>query len=427
MRKERVEDVALFLVLAAPVCAALVGQDGAVEGDLPQALGLAALAGAVAGARRFPAAALAVVLALTAVHGNFVFGIPVLSLLAGLRMERVRPVGWTLCAVFVGGAALNLAHGAPAATWFVVTWWFVVAGVLPWLLGRYLRLRADLAEAGWERARRLEHEQRIVGERERLRERARIAADLHDSLGHELSLLALRAAALELSADLPERHRAAAGDLRAGAATATERLQEILGILRPGEAATRPAGETVADLVERAAGSGMAVRLAESGPAAPALADRAAHRIVQEALTNAAKHAPGAAVRVDLARTGAETAVEVVNGPPPAGPLPGASGGGHGLTGLRERVRLSGGTLAAGPDGEGFAVRARLPHVPPRSPEPEPSPGGTEESELAAARLSGRRAARRGLAAAVAVPALLVGALGAAMAAYQTYTEGFPW
>ncbi|GAB2810008.1 hypothetical protein GCM10022221_04260 [Actinocorallia aurea] len=423
MRRETWEDAGLFLVLAAPVCAALAGPGGVGESDLPQVFGLVGLAGVVAVARRLPAAALGAVLALTAVHGNFVFGIPVMSLLAGRRMERVLPVVWTLCGVFVAGAALNLAYGVPAQTWFVLTWWFVVAGVLPWLLGRYWRLRADLEEAGWERARRLEHEQRLVGERERLRERGRIAADLHDSLGHELSLLALRAAALELAADLPERHRAAAGDLREGTAAATERLQEILGILRPGEAATRPAGETVADLVERAAGSGMAVVLTESGPAAPALADRAAHRIVQEALTNAARHAPGAAVRVGLVRTGAETAVEVVNERPPAGALPGASGGGHGLTGLRERVRLSGGELAAGPDGEGFAVRARLPHVPPPAMEPEPA----EEGESAAARTSRRRAARRGLAAAVAVPALLVGALGVAMLAYHVHTKGCPW
>ncbi|MDX6738939.1 sensor histidine kinase [Actinocorallia sp. A-T 12471] len=488
MRRERVADVGLFLVLGAPAAFALGIPEGLSEA--PQAVGLVGLAGAVAVARRFPAVALAGAIALTALHGNFAFAIPVMSLLAGRRMARVRPVVWALCGVFALGTVLHLVRGEPAETWFQLTWWFVVAGVLPWLLGRYWRLRADLEESGWERARRLEREQRIVGERERLRERARIAADLHDRLGHELSLLALRAAALELAADLPERHRTAAADVREGAAAATERLQEILGILRPGDAATRPSGETVADLVERAAASGMAVTLDESGPPAPALADRAAHRIVQEALTNAAKHAPGAAVCVNVTRTDHDTSVEIINNPPPAGPLPSAPGNRLGLTGLRERVRLTGGTLTATPEAHGFALRAHLPHTPPPTHPDHPTPahpdptrsalaqfdparvdpgridldragfgrfdpvdpdlagyrdadggpvnagvvrggasgaGWDEVDSAVAARRSGRRAARRGLAAAVAVPVALVGALGLAMAAYYTYTGGFTW
>src|SRR3954471_20518274 len=120
----------------------------------------------------------------------------------------------------------------------------------------------------------------------RLRERSRIAEDMRDSVGHELSLIALRAAALEVDDDLPERHRAAATELRQAAATATERLGEIIGVLRDGGSAapTLPAHE----LVDRAAASGLEVRLVQEGRAELSpMVDRAVHRVVQEALTNA--------------------------------------------------------------------------------------------------------------------------------------------
>src|SRR5688500_17952609 len=108
----------------------------------------------------------------------------------------------------------------------------VYAGLFPWLVGRYRRQQRALVAAGWEQAEQLEREQRMLAREVRLRERARIAEDMHDSLGHELSLLALRAGALELSADLDERTRAVAGQLRAGAAAATGQLRDIIDVLR---------------------------------------------------------------------------------------------------------------------------------------------------------------------------------------------------
>ncbi|WP_106399693.1 sensor histidine kinase [Actinocorallia populi] len=413
-KKHPIWDMALFAVLAAPIVATLPDRPAELW---TQGAGLAGLALAVGISRRLPAAALAIGLSLTALHGNFVFGAPVFACLAGLRMERTRPVARALAAVFAGGALLNVVRGVEVTTWFPLTVWLVLLGVLPWLAGRCWRQYTELVAAGWQRAEQLEREQRIIGERERLRERSRIAEDMHDALGHELSLLALRAAALEVAPELPERYQNSARELREGTASATERLQQIIGVLReePEAARTRPAGETVADLVERARSSGMAVDLAETGGPAPLLADLAAHRLVQEALTNATKHAPGAPVRVRLSRESGETRVEVVNGPPPAGPLPGAPGGRLGLMRLRERVQLTGGTFEAGPTGEGgFAVRAWVPHA-------AAPVAGRPDSESAAHLASGRRRVRRGLAAAVAVPAVLLALLGAIMAAYHLY------
>ncbi|MGH3928880.1 MAG: histidine kinase, partial [Pseudonocardiaceae bacterium] len=112
---------------------------------------------------------------------------------------------------------------------------------------------ALLVSAGWERAERMEREQQMIVDQARLRERARIAQDMHDSLGHELSLIALRAGALELDPDLDERHRAAAAELRGSASTATERLGEIIGVLREEntDPPMQPSGESIVELVDR--------------------------------------------------------------------------------------------------------------------------------------------------------------------------------
>jgi hypothetical protein len=208
----------------------------------------------------------------------------------------------------------------------------------------------------------------------RLRERSRIASDMHDTLGHELSLIALRAAALQVDPGLPDSARRAAGELREIAAQTTEHLRETIRVLRDdGEAPpVRPGGETIASLVERALASGLAVTVEGSLPSLPPLADRAAYRVVQEALTNAAKHAPGAAVTVRLSsdESSGDAIVTVTNTAPPGADgasdlgAAGASGevGGLGLVGLDERVRLAGGHLRAGPiDDSGFEVTAALP------------------------------------------------------------------
>jgi signal transduction histidine kinase len=156
--------------------------------------------------------------------------------------------------------------------------------------------------------------------------------------------------------------------LRRSAGEATERLREIIGVLRvDGDSVPmQPAREAVTDLVERVRTSRMAVTLDCQGDLErlPEMAHRAAYSVVREALTNAAKHAPGASVTVRLIRSGTDAVVSVVNEAPARQPPADRPRGGHGLIGMRERVRLVGGSLHAGPcEGGGFEVTARLPHA----------------------------------------------------------------
>ncbi len=269
-----------------------------------------------------------------------------------------------------------------AGTRFVAV--VLTAGMLCWCAGRFWRQYQDLNRAGWERAGHLARERELIADQARLRERSRIAQDMHDALGHELSLLALSAGALKLADGLTSAHRDAAADIRSRAESAVDRLGTVIGVLR--ETAddtppTRTPGADVRLLAEEASAAGLAVtaRIDEvpdgdaHSPSPYTLRDT--YRIVQEALTNVAKHAPEADVTVEVAHGEDGTRVAVENAPAPAA----ATGrdvrqhiGGCGLIGLEERVRLAGGTLSHGatPEG-GFAVRALLPHTPaPRSRRP---------------------------------------------------------
>ena len=385
----------------------------------------ATMALAVLLSRGRPLWSVIVVVLATLMDGNFLFAIPVLSYLLGLRHDRVGPVAGAFTAIAVGGSVVNLAVlGTTVWNWFLLVGTLLFAGVFPWLVGRYRAQQQRLVVAGWQRAEHLERERRHVAEQARLRERNRIATEMHDSLGHDLSLIALRAAALEVAADLSAERRAAAGQIRADAAAATDRLRDTIGLLRdPGQPATlEPVDERVDDLVARARGSGMAVTLRCTGdPAAvPGQVARTVHRVVQESLTNAVRHAPGAAVEVTVTHLPDDTTVTVVNTNPVG--TPHGAGGGTGLAGIAERVRLTGGTCTAAPAGGGFRVAARLPHAaapapvpglqgdapPPALPHGVPapvtgSPVGAHAVDLRAA----RRRVRRSLAAAVLVPAAL--------------------
>ncbi|CAL9527085.1 sensor histidine kinase [Streptomyces sp. enrichment culture] len=357
------------------------------------------------------------------------------AFLAGRRPGGTWPGAGVLGGVVVAGAlaVLLVPSWSVHATFLVAV--VVLAGTLPWFAGRFWWQYRELVRAGWERAAHLEREQRLVAEQARLRERARIAQDMHDLLGHDLSLIALSAGALQLAPGLPDEHRATARDIRARAGAAVERLGEVVGLLREEGAAPEPppGGDTrdagLAGLVASASASGLAVELgvegAPPGEGLPPAVGRAAHRVVQEALTNAAKHAPGAPVAVRLVHGDGRTTVRVENGPP-TGDRPGApSGGGHGLIGLDERVRLAGGTLRYGPGDGGFAVTAELPHTPAgahRDPvgehpapvgemgpccgpvrEPGPAPAG-ERPGLSQERRWARRRVGRALAALALVP-----------------------
>lgn len=193
---------------------------------------------------------------------------------------------------------------------------------------------------------------------------------MHDVLGHRLSLLSVHAGALEFNVHAPRGEIVrAAGVIRQSAHLALRDLAEVIGVLRTAPAqGERPQPELadLARLVAEARTTSDRIELTgpPEGPAPPPAVGRTVYRIVQEALTNARKHAPGAPVTVRVTGSPAHRlTVEVHNATPP-GPGPEASSGnsgGQGLIGLAERVRLAGGQLEAGPTGGGFRVCAWLP------------------------------------------------------------------
>ncbi|WP_250009608.1 sensor histidine kinase [Actinoplanes sp. M2I2] len=397
VRREWVADGVLGSVLIAPVVA-----NQALSSEYLALLGaLAAAAVIVLTVRRRPVVAWLVVLLGTLLDGNFVFGLPVLSYLLGLRTERVRTVALAFVVIAAGGTALNVAvlHTA-LAEWFFLAMALLLLGVFPWLAGRYRAQQARLVSAGWERAARLEYEHRMVVREARLRERARIAQEMHDSLGHELSLIALNAGALETTPGLPAKQSAAAGRIRASAGAATDQLREIIGVLRGEDDGPplEPAGEQVEALVERHREAGMTVLFERRGELPPPI-ERTVHGFVREALTNASRHARGATVRVTLAGDGDHTTASVINDAPPSRGEGRPMSTGLGLLGLRERVRLAGGTLTAErtPDG-GFRAVAVIPHD--GAPDVAEPPVITEMHDA-------RRRARRSLAAAIVTPLVL--------------------
>jgi signal transduction histidine kinase len=214
-----------------------------------------------------------------------------------------------------------------------------------------------------ESLRRAEAEQRLHIEQARHAERTRIAREMHDVLAHRISLLSLHAGALEFRPDAsPDEVAAAAGVIRASAHQALEDLRAVIGLLREGGEGEEPQPpqptlEALPGLLEESRAAGMRihadVRVPDLG-AVPETTGRHGLRIVQEALTNARKHATSAPV--DLRVEGAPGV------PVTAGTAPAIPGSGTGLVGLAERATLAGGYLDHGVDRDGsFSLRAWLP------------------------------------------------------------------
>ncbi|WP_378740957.1 sensor histidine kinase [Nocardia brasiliensis] len=340
----------------------------------------------------------------------------VCAFLLGLRTGSTRPFTLGVVGLLASGVvALSVVPSwISLATGFVTV--VVGAAVVPWFVGRFWYLSRRLVRTGWERAAQLEREQLLVADRARLRERTLIAQDMHDVLGHELTMIALSAGALQLAQGLAEPHRVAVQDIRARAAEAVDRLGEVIGVLRQ-ETANGSDTHAVTGLVDKASAAGLAVRLRVEGEVtsvAPGIA-RAVYRVVQEALTNIGKHAPTATAEVRIRYATDETEVHVANGPG-SGTAPARSdSAGSGLIGLDERVRLADGSLTYGPTANGFCVHARFPRpgqLPDEVGEPPGAPVHAVEDHRRA-----RHRLHRTVVAAVLVPlvagALLIGALRA--------------
>ncbi|MEU3543368.1 sensor histidine kinase [Streptomyces paromomycinus] len=282
---------------------------------------------------------------------------------------------------------------------------FLAIVAMPGISSRYWSQNRTLVETLHAQRTQLLRENAMIARQTRLRERQRIAQDMHDSLGHQLTLIAVHTGALEVDSELNGRQREAVGVLRGASVAAMRELREVVGLLRDEHedtagahpaigAGTAPdAGQRGVDqvdaLAEASRGAGARISVSRSGEPralAPAV-DRAAYRIVQEGLTNAHKHASGAPVAVALRYEPDSLLVEVVNGPVP----PGAAGGpqvsgGQGLTGLRERARLVGGMVHSGPvPGGGFRLAGVLPYGPVAVPATAREPVPTGEAAGAAA------------------------------------------
>jgi signal transduction histidine kinase len=311
---------------------------------------------------------------------------------AGLWLRRRWPVGLALVLValstfseVVGGAMIvalfSVAiHRPPRITMRLFALSVLAALVYvvvrpepgePWLLlflfgvaiqgaavgwGLFIRARRQLIESLRDRAARAETEAQLRAEQAQQRARDEIAREMHDVLGHRLSLLSVHAGALEFRPGAsPEEIAGAAKVIRENAHQALQDLREVIGVLRaPVGELPQPTLADVRELVAESDRAGMRVGLGEEvGGAVPDLVGRTAYRVVQEALTNARKHAPGAAVDVHLAGgPGQGLTVEVCNQPPDPGPADapaGDPGTGQGLVGLAERVALASGRLEHGP------------------------------------------------------------------------------
>ncbi|MFG2003709.1 sensor histidine kinase [Spirillospora sp. NPDC048911] len=281
--------------------------------------------------------------------------------------------------VAVAVAATGVAAHAVQGWWRPTSgisygWWLILitaayGALVGW--GALARSRRALLESLRERARRAEAEQgRRVAEA-RMLERTRIAREMHDVLAHRLSLLATYAGALEYRPDAPPEQLArAAGVIRTGAHQALDELRDVIILLRDDEedAGSRPQ-PVLADiprLVEESRDAGTRVDLRDevAEPSTlPAAAGRTAYRVVQEALTNARKHAADRPVHLTLTGRPGDRLVIDVRNPLPADPGagPAVPGSGTGLVGLTERVRLAGGRLDHEAAGGEFRLRAWLP------------------------------------------------------------------
>jgi len=282
---------------------------------------------------------------------------------------------------YVGRWPVRIAAAAVAALAFVHPWapgtldefvsnlaGVAVVVVLPGMVGVWVRTRALLLAALRDRAERAEAERELLARDAVLTERTRIAREMHDAVGHRVSLMVLQAGAIEMAAGDRDRVEQLADQVQTAGRQALDELRQMVGVLRAGEVdeaaplGPQPGLTDLPRLVEQSRGAGMRVEVTGCVDApVDDVVGRAAYRIVQEALTNAGKHAPGAPVTVAVERSDTALEIRVVNGPS-AGPLRTPPSGGFGLVGLGERVRTLGGTLTAEPrlDG-GFAVEAVLP------------------------------------------------------------------
>jgi signal transduction histidine kinase len=284
------------------------------------------------------------------------------SFLFGMLPERRQAVSGLGIAL---GAAAIVVHNDPSqggGDFLFIGVFFTIL----WLAGNALGAKISQYRAAEERAERLEHEREGRARAAVAEERARIARELHDVVGHSVSVMTVQASGVRrLLRPEQEREREALLIVEQTGREALAEMRRLVGVLRrPEEApalAPQPSLEHLDKLVDQVRESGLAVDLKVEGEAEklPASVDLAAYRLVQEGLTNTLKHAKAQRAEVFVRYGKSEVEVVVADDGNGRG---GGDGGGHGLVGLRERITVAGGELDVGPrTGGGFQVRARIP------------------------------------------------------------------
>jgi signal transduction histidine kinase len=280
---------------------------------------------------------------------------------------------------YSAGAVAGLTPGLAATAWLAgallvqaryLNLFLVMITAGPWLAGRVVRSRREVIVQLEARNNELTAERERFARESVRYERARIARELHDIVAHNLSIVVIQAAAGQRSCGTD--HEATADALTAiaeAADSAQEEIGRVVGLLDghpPG--GTSQLRSSVEGLVRRARAAGQQVtcRTPAADVRLTPAASQAVYRAVQEALTNALRHAPGARVVVTISQSAGRYAVDIENGPQPrAVPSPNGQGTGRGLAGLQERVAACGGSVTAGPTPSGgWLVHAELPAAP---------------------------------------------------------------
>jgi signal transduction histidine kinase len=291
----------------------------------------------------------------------FVLGAAAAFLLGSLRDDLGSRLG---LAVVVGSAAV-VVYNSPEHTPGELLFIPLLFGIC-WLAGFVVRERAEEAEAAEERAARAEREREAAARIAVAEERARIARELHDIVAHAVSVMVLQVGAVRHQ--LPDElvnDRDALNDVERAGRTALAEMRRLLAAMRReedgAELSPQPGLDRLDSLVDEVSRAGLPVRLHVDGEPfpLPRALDLSAYRIVQEGLTNALKHARAGTADVTVRYEPDELRIEVRDD---GAGSPASDGLGHGLVGVRERVKIYGGEMSAGPaPGGGFVLSTRLP------------------------------------------------------------------
>jgi signal transduction histidine kinase len=321
-----------------------------------------ALAGPLIWRRRAPMVVLAVIFGLAMIQLIVYPGESndLLPLLCAFYTVATREPHWR---VLASAAALEITAAFTPAGWGPYTLLIVIT----LLLGYYIRTRRSYIAALVDRAGRLERERDQQARLTAATERARIAREVHDIVAHNIAVMTALADGAAYTAEASAGQAAELmQQVSQTGRSALAEMRRLIGVLRepPGQA-PQPVLDEVDDLLAAVRAAGLPTTMEVTGAPfpLPATAELAVYRIIQEALTNTLKHAPGATARIRLDYQPGQVGLEITDTGPPGG-QPGAAstaGGGHGIAGMRERAALFAGQVTAGPaPGAGWRVQATL-------------------------------------------------------------------